>query len=177
MKFTAQQIPEVINNYNVYNGSGDRLIGITGATQIAELVAKATEISGAGVPGAYNAVVIGHFDSITQTINFRTVTQEGMVDLAPGKNVRLNMRGDLQYSDTSTNEIEHIGVRFVVGGQVKQYSPGNLEAGNNMGASVQVEVTYSLWEFDGTSCVELDKKNNVYRVDGKDLMEAIRKNC
>ncbi|MDD3251764.1 MAG: phage major tail tube protein [Lachnospiraceae bacterium] len=177
MKFTSQQIPEVINNYNVYNGDGNRMVGITGATQIADLVAKLTEISGAGVAGTYNAVVIGHFDSSTQTINFRAVTQEGMTDLAPGKNVRLNLRGDLQYTDTATNETGHVGVRFVVGGQVKQFSPGNLEAGNMMGGSAQVELTYILWEFDGNPCIELDKKNNVYRVDGKDLLEAVRKNC
>ena len=177
MKFTAQMIPEAINNYNVYNGGGDRMIGVTGETQIMEMVSRTTEISGAGIPGAYNAVVTGHFDSMTQTINFRPLPKAGLVDLAPGKNVRLNLRGALQYKDSATNESGEVGVRYVVGGQVKQLSTGTLNNGNAMNASAQIEVTYALIEFDSEPCIEIDKPNMVYRVDGKDLMERIRKLC
>lgn len=177
MKFTSQQIPEVINNYNVYNGDGDRMIGVTGETTIMDLVAKVSEITGAGIAGSYNAVVIGHFDSMAQTVNFRILTQEGLTDLAPGMTVRLNLRGAMQYRDTASGEIGEVGVRFVVGGQVKQLSPGSLSAGNMMNASVQIEVTYGLFEFDSTPCIEVDKLNTVYRVDGKDLLEKYRKLC
>ena len=45
-KFTAKQIPELINNYNVYDGDGDRLIGLTDTTSMAELVAKTVTVSG-----------------------------------------------------------------------------------------------------------------------------------
>ena len=177
MKFTAQMVPEAINNYNAYNGDGDRMIGVTGETQLMEMVARVVEISGAGISGSYNAVVIGHFDSMTQTVNFRVLTKEGMVDLAPGKTVRLNLRGALQYKDSATNESGEVGVRYVIGGQVRQLSPGTLNPGNPMSASVQIDVTYALFEFDSEPCIEIDKLNSVYRVDGKDLMENIRKLC
>ena len=40
-----------------------------------------------------------------------------------------------------------------------------------------VEVVYIMIELDGKQRVELDKLNNVYKVNGVDLLAKIRKQC
>ena len=46
-----------------------------------------------------------------------------------------------------------------------------------MDAAVAVEVVYIMIELDGKQRVELDKLNNVYKVNGVDLLAKIRKQC
>ena len=46
-----------------------------------------------------------------------------------------------------------------------------------MDAAVTVEVVYIMIELDGKQRVELDKLNNVYKVNGVDLLAKIRKQC
>ena len=42
---------------------------------------------------------------------------------------------------------------------------------------MSVEVVYIMIELDGKQRVELDKLNNVYKVNGVDLLAKIRKQC
>ena len=46
-----------------------------------------------------------------------------------------------------------------------------------MDATVTVEITYIMIELDGKQRIELDKINNVYKVNGVDLLAKIRKQC
>ena len=46
-----------------------------------------------------------------------------------------------------------------------------------MDASVTVEVAYIMIELDGKKRVELDKLNNVYKVNDRDLLAKIRSQC
>lgn len=176
-KFTAQQIPELINNYNVYDGDGDRLIGLTDTTSMAELVAKTVTVSGAGMLGEYAAVVLGHFTSITQTLNFRILYGNALSLFAPGKDVSLSVRGAIQYDDAGAGTTDLIGVRYVLSGKAKQLTIGDMKAGDAQNASVQIEVTRILIELDGEVVLELDKKNMVYKVDGVDYAEKLRRLC
>lgn len=59
--------------------------------------------------------------------------------------------------------------RNITGGTVKQ--------GGAMDAAVTVEITYIMIELDGKQRIELDKINNVYKVNGVDLLAKIRKQC
>ena len=52
-----------------------------------------------------------------------------------------------------------------------------MKQGGAMDAAVTVEVVYIMIELDGKQRVELDKLNNVYKVNGVDLLAKIRKQC
>lgn len=54
---------------------------------------------------------------------------------------------------------------------------GTVKQGGAMDAAVTVEVVYIMIELDGKQRVELDKLNNVYKVNGVDLLAKIRKQC
>ena len=62
--------PEVINNFNVYNGA-NKLVGVSGEVSLAEMQAMTAEVSGAGIMGSYNTAVVGMFQSMSQEIPFR----------------------------------------------------------------------------------------------------------
>jgi len=60
---------------------------------------------------------------------------------------------------------------------MKKLTSGTVKQGGAMDAAVTVEVVYIMIELDGKQRVELDKLNNVYKVNGVDLLAKIRKQC
>lgn len=177
MEFNNSIIPEVINGFNVYDGDGDLLVGITDEMSMAELTSKVATITGAGIAGSYDVPVMGHFDSITQEIPFRILYRPVLEFANPMKQVGFNVRGAIQVTDKSTGVSDFVGLRYVVKGRCKTVSPGNLKPGDVMGSKLSIEAVYILYEIDGVKLVEIDKLNNVFRINGEDLMEKVRKLC
>ena len=141
MEFTNQIIPEVVNNFNVYDGSGDMLIGITDEMTLADLTNKVATVTGAGISGSYEVPIMGHYDSITQEVPFRVLYKPVMKICNPMKVATLNMRGAIQVTDKGTNTSDLAGIRYMVKGRPKQLSPGSLKPGDVMGTKVQIECT------------------------------------
>lgn len=177
MKFDNSIIPEVVNGFNVYDGDGDQLIGITDEMSMADLSSKVATITGAGITGSYEVPVLGHFDSITQEIPFRILYKQIFDYANPMKQVTFNIRGAIQVTDKSTGVSDSAGFRYVVKGRCKSMSPGSLKPGDVMNSKISIEAVYILYEIDGVKLIEIDKLNNVYRINGTDLMEKVRKLC
>ena len=102
MKMNNMVIPEVVNNFNVYDGDGDIMIGITDEMSFAELSNMVSTITGAGIAGSYDVPVIGHYTSITQEIPFRILYAPILKYANPMKQVSINVRGAIQVTDKST---------------------------------------------------------------------------
>lgn len=173
----SQSIPEIINNFKVYNGDGDELIGVTSEMSLANLNNLTASISGAGIAGTYNTPVIGQYDSIQQEVPFRVMYKEMATIMNPMKVARLNIRGAIQVTNKSTGVSDMCGFRYVVGGRCVSAKPGSMQPANPMSASATIEATYILVEIDGEKVVEIDKLNNICRIDGTDLLEAVRRYC
>ena len=177
MDFNNLIIPEVINGFNVYDGDGNVQVGITDEMSMAELASKVATVTGAGIAGSYDVPVLGHFDSITQDIPFRILYKPIFQFANPMKQVGLTVRGAIQVTNKSTGVSDFAGFRYVVKGRSKTITPGNLKPGDVMGSKVSIEAVYILYEIDGEKLIEIDKLNNIYRIDGVDLMEKVRKLC
>ncbi len=175
--FSSASIPEVINNFNVYNGDGNDLIGVTAEMSLAELNNLTSEIRGAGIAGTYNTPVIGQYESIQQVIPFRIMYKDMAAIMNPLKVTRVNVRGAIQLTDKASGVSKMCGFRYVVGGHCVSATPGTMQPGNPMGSSATIEVTYMLVEIDGEKVVEIDKLNNICRIDGEDLLEQVRRYC
>ena len=63
-------VPEVINNYNVYS-NGNILVGVSGSVELPALEAITEEVSGAGILGTYETSIPGFYSSMAQEIPFR----------------------------------------------------------------------------------------------------------
>lgn len=173
----SKMIPEIINNYKVYNGDGDELIGMTGEMSLAELNNLVASISGAGIGGTYNVPVIGQYDSIQQEVPFRTLYKELTSIMNPLKGARINIRGAIQSTDKSTGVTGMCGFRYVLGGKCVGVKPGSAQKANPMNSSATIEATYILIEIDGEKIIEIDKLNNICIIDGVDLLEEVRRYC
>ena len=176
MNKTRDFIPEVINGFNVYKND-DRLIGVTDEISLAEFAAMTETVNGPGILGEYETVIIGHFGSMEQEIKFRVLDDDSFAFSNPMEVQQITLRASRQGSSRMNGNIVTSPIRIVFRGRQKSFSPGSLKQGAQMGASVKLEVLYVLIEINGESKLELDKLNNVYMVNGVDLLAEIKAQC
>ena len=93
--------PEVINNFNVYNGA-NKLVGVSGEVSLAEMQAMTAEVSGAGIMGSYNTAVVGMFQSMSQEIPFRMVNKEFFTLIVASRQAEIVLRSSIQNVNKST---------------------------------------------------------------------------
>ena len=62
-------------------------------------------------------------------------------------------------------------------GRTTAINPGSAQPANPMNSSVTVEATYVLIQIDGETVFELDKLNNICKINGVDVMEKVRRYC
>lgn len=169
--------PEVINNFNVYNDA-NRVVGTTDEIKIPELKAITATISGAGILGSYVTSIIGMFDSIQAKLPFRMIDEDFFNMLNTGEQSKIVLRSSVQQRNRETGgTLSTAAMRLVFRGHPIEADQGTVKIGEMMNASITLEVTYLLVELDGKSKLELDKLNSVYKVNGKDLLGDIMKQC
>ncbi len=169
--------PEVINNWNVYNDA-NRVVGTTGEMNLAELQAMTAMVSGAGILGEYNTAVIGMFQSMNQEIPFRMIDKDYFAMLNTGEQSKIVLRSSVQQRNRETGgTLSTQAMRLVYRGHPTAAKFGTIKIGDMMNASITIEVTYLLAEIGGMVMLELDKLNSIYKVNGKDLLAEIRKQC
>jgi len=169
-----EQIPESINAFNVYK-NGNKLIGISEEVTLPDFEQLTETLSGPGILGEIESAALGHFSSMEMEIPYRTI--DGVKNhLNAFESQDITLRGAIQKTDAS-GSTDFVGMRVVVRGKAKKVAGGTLKQGSPMGSSVTLEVIYILIEIDGNVCIELDKLNSIYKVDGVDLLEKVRSLC
>lgn len=167
-------VPEIINGYNVYK-NGSKLIGVSGAITLPSLDAITEEVSGAGILGSYDTSIVGMYGSIEQEVPFRVLDEDIFSLMDPSEMVDLTFRGSVQSTVKSTGAVTYKGIRIVERGRLKSFTPGSFEQGKQMSASVKLEILYILIEIDGETKLEYDKLNSVFVINGRDLLEEVRR--
>lgn len=173
---SVTNIPEVINCFNVYNG-GNKLIGLSGEISLPDFQSLTETISGSGILGEFETTVAGMFSSMEMEIPFRILDDDIFSFMDPTKSVNLTLRASEQYTVKSTAAVDYKGLRVVIRGRKKNFKPGTVKNGAQMGASITTEILYILIELNGKKMIELDKLNGVYIVNGVDLLRKVRKYC
>jgi hypothetical protein len=169
-------IPGVINNFNLYN-DGTALVGVTGEVTLPDFEAMTETISGPGILGEIDEVIIGRFGAMDIEIPFRILDDDAFKIMSPAKVLNLTLRASEQYTVKATQLTDYKGMRVVIRGKVKKLTTGTVKQGGAMDASITVGVTYIMIEQDGSKKIELDKLNSVYKVNDTDLLAKIRKQC
>ena len=167
-------VPEVINNWNAYN-KGNKLIGVTGSVTLPNLDAITEQITGAGVLGSYETGIIGHYGPIEQEVPFRMLEEDIFSLMDPTQSVDLTFRASTQYTERETGAIDYKGMRIVETGRFKGFSAGKLEAGKAMEGTLKLEILSFMVELNRKILVQLDKLNDLFIINGKDMLEKVRK--
>lgn len=167
--------PTVINNFNVYDTNEvNKIVGTTGEITLPTLDAKTTTVSGAGILGEIEESVIGYFGSIKMDIPFRTISTDMFDLMRTDQQTGVVLRGAVQGFDTETAQATVTKMKVTVKGKVTSSNPGKVKAGEQMDSSISLELTYIKIEYNETTGLELDKLNEVYTVNGVDMLADIR---
>lgn len=166
------RIPDKNVNFMVYSES-NILYGVAEVT-LPDFESMSESMSGAGIAGEAEIPVIGHFGSMSMTLQWRTVTKEAMALTTPEAHT-LVLRGVWQAYDSGAGELQTSNVRITVKAMPKNLSLGSLNVGNSSDSESEFEILYIKVVIDEQEHVELDKYSYIFRVDGKDYLESVRK--
>jgi P2 family phage contractile tail tube protein len=166
------QIPERLINFNVYNGS-KVMLGVADV-ELPEVTKMTDTISGAGIAGEIESSVLGHFESMEATINFRTVQKEA-VELLSSRSRQITLRGVQQVQDASNGETIVQRVRVTMNVQNKGFALGTFAPASNTDSSGTYEVTYLALYIDDKEILIIDKYNMVFKINGNDELLAVRR--
>lgn len=164
-------IPEKLINFSVYR-DGSEFLGTSDIT-LPNIEAMTETISGAGIAGEIDSPTLGHFSSMTVTLNWRTVEQS-TIRLLRQQAHTLDFRGAMQVLDRSTGTYKSVGIKVTVKAIPKSGNLGNLQPATAMSASNELEVTYIKILVDGREVLEIDKFNFICKIDGVDALAAVR---
>lgn len=165
-------IPDKLHDFNVYSNA-NKLIGISGEVKLPELAAMSETLSGPGIMGEIDSPTPGFFSGMEQEIPFRTLYEDMFSLMSPLDAVDITLRGAIQTIDTN-NHRDDVGVRVVERGQFKKFTPGTMQQGKAMEATLTLETTYILVEYGGKEKLLLNKLTGEYRVNGVDIMSKVR---
>lgn len=168
-------IPTKINRYNVYN-RGNRLLGMGDELTLPDFEPSSETVSGAGILGEIDDPTPGYFANQEIEIPFRILDKEATDMLDITKAVQLEIRGAEQTTN-SEGDIEFLGVRVVVRGRCKKFAPGKMKAGNPMDTTITLSILYILIELEGEPVLELDKMNEVFKINGNDILAKVKELC
>lgn len=167
----ANQTPDANVTYRVYL-EGNTLIGTT-QIDLPGLQAMTAEVKGAGIAGTIDKTVIGMFQATTCTLNFRTVTRDAIA-LLEAKQHHLECWAAVQLTDPGEGRFIVHQHKIVLRGEFKNLTPGKLAIAETQDRTCEMEVVYLKEEYDGEELIEMDKYNEVFRVNGNDMLAEVR---
>jgi P2 family phage contractile tail tube protein len=170
---SVNPIPEKVINFNVYNAA-EKLVGITAEVTMPNLEAMTETISGAGIAGEFESPTPGHFGSTTIDIPFRTLFDQSFKLMVPGGQL-IYLRAAQQSYDVAAGQINQRGLKITLRVLPKGINLGTLGVGRPTDTSNSLEILYIKIEENGKTLLELDKLNFVYKVNGVDVLERVRR--
>lgn len=162
----------------MYGENASKIMGVGEEVTLPTMEAITQTLSGAGILGEVESPTPGHFQSMELEVPFVVMDEENASSLLNmNKFAKITLRGSMQYIDGKTGEKKYKPVRVVARGWNKSFEPGKLKIGEGMDTKIKLEVVYYLIEVNGKQVIELDKLNTVFKLNGKDMLKEIRKQC
>jgi hypothetical protein len=164
--------PEAYIDFEVYEDSVN-LVGVASMTP-PDIEFLTASITGAGITGTIEAVLIGMVNSMTTTLTFRSVTDAATKLMSPAKH-QLDVRVAEQYWDTVGVEKEVQADKYVLVVIPKKTSPGQIAPASAASVSGEYTTYYYAAYKDGEKLWEIDPFNQICEVAGVDYLADVRK--
>lgn len=166
------RIDELVVNFSVYEDAIEYL-GMAEVT-LPEISNLTQEISGAGIAGNVEAVVVGHLSAMSMTLNFRTVT-EAAIRLTEPRLHKIDLRVAQQSQNTTTSTISTNSMKYILRVKPKKFAPGKAAPASAADASGEYAVYYFAMYMDGVKKIEVDPFNFIYYINGRDYLQEVRR--
>jgi len=158
-------------NYEAYL-DGKRLLGTVQITQ-PNLQSMTQEIKGAGIAGSADVPVLGHFQDMTGTIAFRTVTPDVKKILAQQYH-HIEFWAAVQTFDPATGKKTPKQHKVIWRAMPKGTNLGTHAVGELQNREIEFNIIYLKEFYDNDLVLEIDKFNYIYNVGGEDLLSSVR---
>ncbi len=165
------KVNESIINFAVYENAIE-YYGMAEVT-LPEITNLTAEVTGAGIAGTVESVILGHIEAMSMTMNFRTFTKDA-VALHEPRDHTLDLRAAQQDKDTVSGKTLVTSVKHVMTVKPKRLSPGKLAPAAAADASGEYAVSYWATYIDGAKVLEIDVLNFIYIVNGVDYLAQVR---
>lgn len=164
--------PEAYIDFEVYEGAVN-FCGISKAT-LPDIAFLTQTITGAGIAGNIEAVLIGMVEAMTLGLNFRSVTDAATRLMTPEKH-QLELRVAEQYWDTVNGKKNVQADKYVMVVIPKSTKPGTVAPASAADTSGEYSVyRYAAYK-DGKTLWEIDPFNYICEIDGVDYMADVRR--
>ena len=163
---------EIINSYDIYE-DGERYLG-TASVTMPTLTNLTQTISGAGLAGNNEVIAVGHPDTMTVTINFRTTTPESIMLSEPRRHT-IEIFISQQTEDTVDNALGARQEKHTMIVLPKSHNLGTAAPAAPANGSGEYIVRYWVTWLDGEKVREIDPMNFKYEVNGTDYLELHRR--
>lgn len=161
-----------IINFKVYEDSVE-YVGMAQAT-LPDLTALTQSISGAGIAGNVESVILGHFDAMTLGLNFRTVTDQS-VKLSEPRRHTIDLRVAQQDEDVVAGQVvvrcrqaHSCGHSQERQGRLRRPAAPPTAPASTPSATGRPTLT-------ARRCVRIDQLNFICYVNGTDYLADVRK--
>jgi hypothetical protein len=159
-------------NFALYE-DGTEYMGIAKAT-LPDLNFLTQVISGAGMSGNLEAVIVGHLDTMTLGLEFRTTTTQAIKLVEPRRH-QIDMRVAQQAENAVSGNLEISGVKHVFVVMPKGFKAGTVAPASSADSSGEYAVRYWATYTDGKKTLELDPLNFICNINGTDYLAEVRK--
>lgn len=165
-------VPEKLIGFRVYEDGTD-LLGVADV-KLPSIEAMTETVKGAGVAGEVDSPTLGHFKSMSLSLNWRVVTGD-TIKLTEQRSHALDLRGAQQAYDAAKGEYKTIPLKIAVRAIPKKTELGKFEIAATSDSSNELEIVYIKISLDGKEVVEIDKYNFIAKINGVDYLADVRK--
>lgn len=166
------KIDESVINFAVYEDSVE-YVGMAKAS-LPDLTALTQNISGAGIAGNVEAVILGHFDTMTLALDFRTTTEQA-IRLSEPRRHTIDLRVAQQVEDTVAGAVKVQAVKHLFVVIPKRDVGGSIAPAAPTDASGEYAVRYWATYIDGVKKREIDPLNFICFVNGVDYLADVKR--
>ena len=159
-------------NFAVFE-DGDEYLGMA-SVGMPTLTNLTQSINGAGIAGNIEAIIKGHVDAMTLTLNFRTTTPQS-VQLSEIRRHTIDLRVAQQAENSVDNTIGALAEKHVMVVIPKTHNVGTVAPASPSNGSGEYAVRYWATWLGGRKVREIDPMNFIYVVDGVDYLADVRK--
>lgn len=165
------KISESIINGAVYEDSTEyRGVAEITLPDISQLTA---EVTGAGIGGKYTSPIVGHIDSMTMTMQFRTLSDDNFKLASPVAHT-LDIRVAQQNRDSKSGALGVEKIKHTVIATPIKIGMGKIAAATTADASGEYSATYFATYVEGKKMTEIDPVNYIFIINGIDYTKEIR---
>ena len=159
-------------SYTVYEDAIEKL-GVTEAT-LPDLEYMSETLSGAGIGGEIEEVLIGMMSAMTTTLNFRNVCPAA-VSLAEPRTHKIDLRVAQQVTDSKTGDTKVVSVKHILKLKPKKTSMGKVATASAGELSGDYATSYFKTTYNGKTVTEIDPLNFICIINGTDYLADVRK--